>query len=102
MAAKGANAVQLHRSLAVRRARRGVPAPNVTNIRKLVKGRTYNRGSVERRGRPSKLTHSNVMILNRTRKLKLKKANGEHEVTWDSLIRVARVPKYPEPLPTGE
>ena len=76
MAAKGANAVQLHRSLAVRWARSGVPAPNVTNIRKLVKGRTYNRGSVDRCGRPWKLTHSNAMIWNRAGKLKLKKANG--------------------------
>ena len=61
LAAKGANAVKLHRHLAAQRARRGIQAPTVTNIRKLANGRTYKRGVVEKRGRPAKLSHSNVM-----------------------------------------
>ena len=41
MAAKGENAVTLQRRLAVQHERHGMQAPNITNVRKLLKGGTY-------------------------------------------------------------
>ena len=67
MAARGENAVTLHRRLAAQRARRGMESPNVTNIRKLLKGATYNRGATETRGRAAKPSRANVLSMNRVR-----------------------------------
>ena len=76
MVARGENAVTLHRRLAAQHARRGMESPNITNIRKLLKGATYNRGATETCGRAPKLSHTNVLSMKRVRKDKLKKANG--------------------------
>ena len=61
MAAASENAVTVRRGLAALRAKRGMLALNVTNIRKLLIGRTYNCGAVETRGRVAKLFRANAL-----------------------------------------
>ena len=75
-----------------KRARKGILAPNITNIRKAVKGITYKRGMVETRGRKPIYSKRQVSKMNTVRKHLLKKAKGEREVRWSDIQRVARVP----------
>ena len=74
---KGETAVTLQHRLAVQRKRQGLQAPHVTNIRRLLKGGTYNRDAVETRGRAAKLSSANVLRMNCVRKDKLKHAEAD-------------------------
>ena len=48
---EGQSPAEIHTWLETRRGRRGIPAPNITNIRKVLKGQSYRRGHVQTRGR---------------------------------------------------
>ena len=47
----GKTPVQIHALLTARRARKGISTPDLTALRKVVKGSTYKRGPKETRGR---------------------------------------------------
>lgn len=84
---------QVHAWLAARRGSRGLAAPNITNIRKVLRGRTYRRGRVETRGRKRKLSRRAVLRMNSSRKQLIKRADSTEEVHWDDVIAHARVAK---------
>jgi hypothetical protein len=79
----GKTPIEVHKALSTKRARKGVPAPNLTNVRKVLKGLTYKRGGVETRGRKLKLSKANVRKMNSVRRVLQTKADGEREVTWE-------------------
>jgi hypothetical protein len=74
------------------RERRGVAAPGLHVVQRVVKGSTFNRGVAETRGRKKKLSPKNVRQLNTARKLLIKNAKGEQEIHWKDIIHKARVP----------
>ena len=83
--------VEVHKKLVLHRAKKGAPAPNLTNVRKTLKGMTYKRSGVETRGRKRALTRADVVKMNKTR-LKLiddPKIGGKREVHWDEVIEKA-------------
>ena len=79
----GKTPIEVHKALSTKRARKGVPAPNLT----------YKRGGVETRGRKLKLSKANVRKMNSVRRVLQKKADGEREVTWENIRKAARAPK---------
>ena len=82
----GLTPIQMHARLKSLRDRRSVVAPNLTNIRKVLKGNTYRLSKAETRGRKKALTRAMVRRLNATRKRLAKEANGEYEVHWADVI----------------
>ena len=83
----------IHRHLCTVRSRRGMGCPDVTSVRRALKGKTFKRGTVETRGGPRALTLRNLRALDQARKRLIAKADGEYEVHWDDIIKAARVPK---------
>ena len=88
--AQGASAAEIQRQVAAQRRPRG--GPDLTSVRRALRGRTFKRAKVETRGRPRSLTHINLRALNTARKRLIKKADGEYEVHWDDVIGAARAP----------
>ena len=90
----GLSPLEVHEKFSRHRAARGVVAPNLTNVRKALKGLTYKCGVEETRGRPRLLTRADVLKMNRLR-LKMisdSKIGGRREVHWAELIQKAGVP----------
>ena len=90
---QGQTPTQIHAMLVSRRARRNVAAPNLTNVRKALKGFTYKRGLKETRGRKIKYSKKWVKALNQQRKALIKKAQNDREVRWRDVVKAARAPK---------
>ena len=67
--------------------------PDITTVRRCIKGHTFKRSQVETRGRKRILSERNLATMNQVRRDLLAKADGEHEVTWEQIIRKSRVPK---------
>lgn len=72
------------------RRRRG-PAPSEASCSRALRGLTYKRGGVERRGRPTKITPQKLVTLNRVRKQMQKKNQNSREITLGMLAKSARV-----------
>ena len=92
-ASAGKTPVEVHALLAKKRARKGVDAPNLTNVRKALKGKTYKRGRQERRGRKLKLSPKVVKSMNKIRKELTKKADGDYEVRWKDVLKKSKAPQ---------
>ena len=82
---------EIFKALDAARQRRGESAPHLTKIRKVLKGQTYKKGKKESRGRPLLLTPPKLRRLLKKRKALIKKAAGEHEVTYTKIKKSARV-----------
>ena len=91
--AKGVAAMKIHERLEKRRARDGESGPELTTIRKVVKGKTWKRAKVETRGRKPSLSKRNLKSMDAARKRLIAKADSEREVHWKDVIKEARVPK---------
>ena len=91
--ALGKTPTEVHGLLAKQRARKGLATPDLTNLRKVIKGKTYKRGHTETRGRKLKLTKKWVDTLNAARKRLIKKTNNHREVRWQDVVKKARAPK---------
>ena len=89
----GKTPVQIHASLTARRSRRHVVSPNLTNIRKAIKGLTYKRGPKETRGRKPTYSKKWVKALNTARKKLLLTCAQSREVRWRDVVQKARAPK---------
>ena len=89
----GKTPVQIHASLTARRSRRHVASPNLTNIRKAIKGLTYKRGPKETRGRKPTYSKKWVKALNTARKKLLLTCAQSREVRWRDVVQKARAPK---------
>ena len=92
---EGRSPADIHAWLAARRGRCGFFAPNITNIRKVLKGETNRRGKVETRGRKRKLSQRIVMKLDAARRQLIQRVSNEGEVHWKTVLRRARVHVHP-------
>ena len=88
---EGQTPIEIHAWLEAKRGQEDIAAPNVTNVRKALKGQSFRRGQVETRGRKRKLSRRVVLKLDRTRKELIEKAKNEKEVHWGDVLRRARV-----------
>ena len=88
---EGKTPIQIHTWFEKARRRQGIESPNLTNVRKLLKGNTYKGNVLEVRGRKRILTRKQILKLNTVRKSLLKKADGEDKVTWENVLRVGRL-----------
>ena len=84
---------EIHRQLQAARRRRRKPGPDLTTVRRALKGATFKRSRVEARGARKVLSARNLKTLDATRKRLYKEAMGDHEIHWDDIIRAARVPQ---------
>ena len=85
--------IQIHAKLAAQRTRRNTAFPDLTAVRKFLKGKTHRRSAVETRGAKTKWTRAHVMAANRMRRQKIKACRGAKYVKWDAIIRSSRTPK---------
>ena len=92
---EGQSPAEIHEWLSTSRGRSGIAAPNITNVRKALKGQSYRRGKKETRGRNRKLSRRTVMKLNAMRQHLIETLNNEGEVHWKTLLRRARVRVHP-------
>ncbi|CAE8645805.1 unnamed protein product [Polarella glacialis] len=92
MSAKSKTPVEIHAALFASRSSRNVPGPDLTTVRRALKGDTHRRGAKETRGRKLVLTKKNLRRINTIRKALIKQAKGEREVHLEECIRKARVP----------
>ena len=88
----GMEVADIHWKIVQARRRKNMSEPDVTTIRRALKGRTFKRGRAETRGRKKKLSSRNVKSLDAARKGLIKHADGEREVLWEDVMRKARVP----------
>ena len=101
LAGKGETAVGIHKKLVRSRLLKAGKSPNskktlgpdLTSVRRLLKGKTFVAGKPESRGRKKTLTKANCARLNKVRKELIKKADKQKEVVWEEVIKKARVPK---------
>ena len=91
--AAGKSPIEVHKLIMAKRHRRGVDAPDITNVRKAIKGKTYKRARKETRGRKIKLSKTAATKLNTVRKHMLKKTKNRREVRWVDIQKKARTPK---------
>ena len=101
LAGKGDTHVQIHKKLVRSRLLKAGKNPNskktlgpdLTNVRRLLKGKTFVTGKPEMRGRKQTLTKANCAQLNKVRKQLIKQADKQKEVVWEEVIKKSRVPK---------
>ena len=84
---------EVYEKLAQLRRRARKAAPDLTTVRRALKGKTHKRCLAETRGRKRVLSDKNVHALDRARRKLIEKAGGEYEVHWTDVIRAARVRK---------
>ena len=89
---KGATPCEIHRRLIRARAAVRECAPSLVVVRRALRGHTFKRSKVETRGRQQILSAANMRALDKARKRLYVQAAGDHEVTWEDIIRAARVP----------
>ena len=88
----GKSPIDIHGLLKARRDRKGIVTPNLTAIRKALKGATHKRAHKETRGRKPKYTKKMVLKANKVRKELIKKAAHLREVRWQDIQKAARTP----------
>jgi hypothetical protein len=81
------------KDLSKKREKRGEQPPDITTLRRALKGKTHRRGRQETRGAKKVLTASHLRALDSTRKKLIAKAGNEYEVHWDDVIKKAKVPQ---------
>lgn len=89
---KGKEPVEIQAALALRRQKNEEAAPDLTAVRRFLKGKTHQRGRSETRGRKSKVSRRNVLNMNSVRRTLVKKDKGTRYVKWDEIIRKSRAP----------
>ena len=90
-AGQGRTPIQIHAILSRSRVRRGLVPPNLTTIRRALRGATHKRGIRETRGRKSKLTPEQLRRLNLARKRLIREAEGEAEVHIGHVMKKAHI-----------
>ena len=78
--ARGVSVLKIHERLEQRRARAGDHGPELTTVRKAVKGQTWKRANVETRGRKPILSNRNLKSMDAARKRLITKADSEKPV----------------------
>jgi hypothetical protein len=85
--------IDMHGRLEKRRERQGIDAPDLTTVRKFLKGKTHRRGRVDKRGQTPIFSRRNVLAMNRARVTLIKKCKNTKQIKWDTIINKARVPE---------
>ena len=80
---QGQTPVEIHRRLQAAHERAGKDGPDLTSVRRALKGQTFRRSRKESRGRHRILSQTNLRAVDRARKKLIKKADGEYEVHWE-------------------
>ena len=83
---------QMHDRLVKDRRRRRQSGPDLTTVRRFVRGKTFKRSAAETRGRKKTLSPANLNTMNRVRDELITKTDGEREITWDEVVHKSRVP----------
>ena len=83
----------IHRRLVADRRRKRLAGPDLTTVRRHVKGKTFKRAAAEVRGRKRALSDKNLATLDRVRGQLITKVDGDREVTWAEVMAKARAPK---------
>ena len=89
--AAGKTPVEVHALLQRTRAARGLPGPDLTTVRRALRGATGKRARVEARGRKAKVTIVKLRALDAARRRLIQRAKGETEVHIKDVMRAARV-----------
>ena len=84
--------VDIWKKLKEMRAKRRLPAPDLTSVRRLLKCVTHRADAPESRGRKAKLGRAVVLRMNKVRKQIIKKADGQCEIHWEDIRKKSRVP----------
>ena len=84
--------MQIHAQLVMDRRRRRQQGPDLTTVRRFVRGKTHKRAVAETRGRKKKRSVANVKAMDRARDKVITQAGCEREISWDEVVRQARVP----------
>ena len=83
--------MQIHAQL-VKDRRRRRQGPDLMTVRRIVRGKTHKRAVAETRGRKKKRSVANVKAMDRGRDQVITQAGYEREISWDEVVRQARVP----------
>ncbi|CAE8671507.1 unnamed protein product, partial [Polarella glacialis] len=85
-------ATEILKKLAAKRLRRNAAAsiPDITTVRRALKGKTFRRSSIETRGRKRKMKPDMIKKVNKARMDLVKLAKGEREVHWPEILKKAR------------
>ena len=89
---QGISTLEIHRRLQHARATGGGDGPNLSTVRRALRGVTHRRGMVETRGRKRTLSPANIRALNTARKRLIAKADGQYDVHWSD-ITVWAIPR---------
>ena len=90
-AGEGKSPRQIHARSAGSRSAGGRAPPNITTIRRALRGITHKRGLKETRGRRPKLTNAQLRRLNGARKQLIRDAKGEDEVHLKDVMKKAAI-----------
>ena len=93
LAGQRASAVDIHKTISAKRARRRMDPPDLTTVRRFLKGNTHRQDKNETRGRKPALSRRNVLKMDKVRKSLIQQSKGEYEVHWADIIKKARVPE---------
>ena len=91
MAHNGATPTEIHRHFSQLRTKRGLIAPDLTTVRRALRGVTHKRGLKETRGAKVKLTPKQLRRLDSIRKELICKAGGEGEVHIGDVMAKAKL-----------
>ena len=69
--------------------RRGETGPDITTVRRAVRGTSFKRARVETRGAKKILSTANLHAVDRARLRLIKKADNDSEVHWEDVMRVS-------------
>ena len=91
LARGGATPTEIHKRIKLERGKKGLTAPNLTTVRRALRGVTHKRGLKETRGAKVKLTLRQLRRLDSARKELIQKAAGEGEVHVKDIMAKARL-----------
>ncbi len=91
--AEGLEPIAIHKKLGAARRRGRLSAPDLTNVRRALRGKTFKRGRSETRGRKKVLSSRNLESMDAAREQLIEKADGEGEVHWAHVLAKSRVPR---------
>ena len=90
--ASGHTPISIHGKVVSARAKTGQAAPDLTTVRRALRGATRKRATAETRSRKTPLTARNFATLDRNRVEMIEEADGQTEIHWKNVIKKARVP----------
>lgn len=88
---KGVKAKDVIKLITKLRQKKNLPPPSETAVRRILRGETYQRGRVDRRGRQTVFGTQLKKTVDKVRRKLLKKADNQHRVTWDLIMQEAKL-----------